>query len=118
MFIEQAAKLFDFFPGAALRRKGMKHQFAGGPVEDALQHVRGELALGLFGGLLRFIDVRALVFVTPHQSFGGHNLHEFQNGGVAESLLFVEGVVDFADGGRPAIPEHLKDLQLGGGRFL
>ena len=118
MFIEKAAKLFDFFPGAALRRKGMKHQVAGGAVEHTLQHVRGELALGLFGGLLGFIDVRALVFVTPDQAFGGHDLHEFQNGGVAESFFFVEGVMDFADGGGPAIPENLKDLQLGGGRFL
>jgi len=114
VLLEEAAEFLNFFPGAAPCRKGVQHQLAGRPVENALQHVGSQLALGLFGGLLSFIDVCALLFVTPDQALRGHYLHEFQNGGVAEGLFFLKSLVNIADRGGPAFPEHLENLQLGG----
>jgi len=80
VLLEEAAEFLNFFPGAAPCRKGVQHQLAGRPVENALQHVGSQLALGLFGGLLSFIDVCALLFVTPDQPFRGHDLQDLQLG--------------------------------------
>jgi 23S rRNA pseudouridine2605 synthase len=118
VFVEQTAKLFNLLPGAALGSQGMQHQVARGAVKYALEHVCGELALSLFGGLLRFIDVSALVFVTADKPLAGHDLHEFQDGRVAESLFFLKCIMHVADCRRPAFPKYLQDLQLGCGRFL
>src|SRR5262249_12964357 len=76
VFIEQTAKFFKLFPGAAAAGKRMEHQLAGGALKNALEHVFGELLLGLFGGLTGFIDMGALAFTAGHQAFGGHYLHK------------------------------------------
>jgi len=91
----------------------VEHEFLRRAVKDTLQYIGCKLALGFFRGLLRFVNVSALLFVAANQPFGGHNLHQFQNCGVAESFFFLQSIVDFADRGRAALPEDLKDLQLG-----
>jgi 23S rRNA pseudouridine2605 synthase len=118
VFVEQVAKLFNLLPRAALRGQRVQHQFSRGTVENALQHVGGKLALGLFLRLLRFIDMRALIFVAADETFHGHDLHELEYCRVAESLFRLQRFLDFANRGRSALPENLQDLQLGGGGLL
>ena|SRR2546427_5813991 len=96
----------------------MHHELAGGAFEYPLQHVSGKLALGLFGGQARFIDVRALGFVSANRSFCGHDLQKLQDAGVAEGLLLAESVVNFANCRRAACPEDAQDFEFGSGGFL
>ena len=109
VFVEKTAKKAG---------ESMQHQFAGGAVKNALNHVHSKLALGFFSGLACFIDVGALAFIAADNALGGHDLKELENGGVAKGLLFAEGFVDFADSGRAAGPEDLQDFEFGGGGFL
>src|ERR1700760_4444738 len=55
--IQNAAEFFDFLGCRAMPRQGMHHQLAGRAFEHALQHVGGELALGLFGGTHGFVNM-------------------------------------------------------------
>src|SRR6185295_18452772 len=66
----------------------------------------------------RFVDMGALILVAADQALGSHDLHQFQNRRVAESLFFLQRFVDIANRGRPAIPENLKDLELSGSGLL
>ena len=93
--------------------KGVKHELAGRALENALEDVAGELALGFFRGLACFINVGALVFVSAHGAFCGHDLQKLQDGGVAQVFFLMKRVVDFADGGRAACPEDLEDFEFG-----
>ena len=118
MFVEQAAQLFNLLPRTALRGQSMQHQFPRGTVENALQHVGGKLALGLFCRLLRFIDMGALIFVATDETLRGHDLHQLEYRRVAESLFGLQRFVDFANRGRSALPQNLQDLKLGGSGLL
>src|ERR1700761_4091959 len=58
--IQDAAEFFDLFSRGAVPRQGMHHQLAGRAPENTLQHITGELPLGLVGGTAGFIDMGAI----------------------------------------------------------
>src|SRR5215831_6599232 len=117
-FIEHPAKLFELFLGAVAACKSVQHEFAGRALKDALQHVRGELLLGLLSRLSGLIDVRALALTARDEALGSHDLHKLKDARVADLFGGSQGVVHFADGGRPARPENLQDLQFRRGRVI
>src|SRR5579871_790817 len=116
--VEHTAKLFELFLGAVATGKCVHHQFAGRALKHALQHIRGELLLGLFRRLTGFIDVGALVLCPGDEAFGGHDLHKLKDARIADLFGASQGVVHLADRGRAASPENLKDFQLRRGRVL
>jgi hypothetical protein len=61
-FVEHLTQFFDFFLRAAPAGERVLHELAGGTVEDTPEHVLGQLPLGLFRGLIRRVDMRALLF--------------------------------------------------------
>src|SRR5215472_9412014 len=118
VLVEQAPQLFEFLPGRAAPFQGMHQQFAGGTFKNALQDVTHQLTFGFRCWLACFIDVRALAFVSADVALGGHNLEEFQDCGVAKSLLLAEFFVDLADSGWSAGPKDPKDFKFGSGGLL
>src|ERR1700686_5064887 len=118
IFIQQMAQLANFFRRGLAPGQRMHHELTGRTFENPLQHVPGKLLLGLLGGKACFIDVRPLGFVSTHRAFCGHDLQEFQYRGVAEVSFLAERLVDFANRGGAAIPEHAENFELGGGGFV
>src|ERR1700733_4664497 len=104
VFVEQAAKLFNFFARGAFASEGVHHQVTGRPLKHPLQHVARKLPLGLRGRDARLIDVRTLGFVSPDNAFCSHYLQEFQDRGVSQGFGFFHRVVYLADGRRSAGP--------------
>ena len=95
----------------------MQHKLAGGAFKDAFERVRGKLAFSFLGGKAGFVNMGALLFITAYQALDGHDLHEFQDGGVAEIPFFGKRGVDIADGGRAAVPKNVENIEFGGRRF-
>src|SRR5208282_982681 len=118
VFVEKAAKFGDFLFRAAMAGKGVQHKLAGGAIEDALEGIRGKLAFCLFGREAGFVNVGALFFIAADQALGSHDLHQFQDGGVAELSFFGKSIVHIAHGGRSAIPKHVENIEFGSGGFL
>src|SRR5262249_61631689 len=92
----------------------MEHELAGGAIENALQYVRGELALCFFGGLTGFVDVGPLIFVAAHRAFDSHDLKQLQNGGVADGFVGTERLVDLANCAWATLPNNTENFQLPG----
>src|SRR6185312_3877482 len=82
--IQDAAELFDLFRRGVVPRQGVHHQLAGGAPENPLQHVAGELPLGLVGPAAGLIDMGAVGLVTAHATLGSHALQQLQDPGLAE----------------------------------
>ena len=61
--VEEAANLLDLFARSLLAGERMHHELACGTFKYALQHISGQLTLGLLGRKPCFIDVRPLCFV-------------------------------------------------------
>ncbi len=93
------------------------HQLARRSLEYPLQHVPGELALGLLGGQACFIDVRPLGFVSPHRAFCRHNLQQLQDRGVSQGFLLAQGLMHFTHGRGAAGPQNAENFELRSGGF-
>src|SRR5215831_5131092 len=59
--------------------------------------------------------MRPLLLIAAHQAFVRHDLHEFQDGGVADRLGFAERPEDVADGRSAPLPQHVQNFELGVG---
>jgi len=113
--VEKPAKFGDFLFGAAMAGEGMQHKLAGGAFKDAFERIGGKLAFRLLGGKAGRINVGALLHIAADEAFDGHNLHEFEDGGVAEVLSFGKRGVHIAYGGRAAVPEDVENIEFGSG---
>jgi len=93
----------------------VQHQIASRSAKDALQHVGSELLFGGLCGQTGFINVRTLIFIAAYQTFGGHDLEEFKNTGIAYGFFLAESQVNLADGRGTAVPKDTEDLEFGRG---
>jgi len=98
--------------------EGMEHKLAGRTIKYTIERVRCKLALGFLGGEASLVDMGALLLVATDEALGGHDLHQFQDGGVAQFPFCGECVVNVADGGGAAVPEDVQDIEFGCGGFL
>lgn len=109
-FIQQTPNLRQFIPGRLSRRQGMQDQFARRASKRSLEQVSDKLPLGNGFRRGRPVNMTPRGFITPDQPFLGHDLHEFQGGGVARARFqFVENL---SDGARTSAPEHTEDSEL------
>src|ERR1051326_5232463 len=76
-----------------------------------------DFSLGLLLAARRPIDMRAGRFISGEYPFLEHDLHGFEDGGIAGALFGIEFLPDFTNGARTALPEHAKNGQFGIGRF-
>jgi len=83
--------------------------------EGAIQEVADQLTLGLLLGHLSLIDVGSGGFIPLDEAFGGHNLHQLEDGGVTDFAMAFEGEVDVANGAGSLIPEDAEDFEFGAG---
>src|SRR5438309_6876475 len=104
VLVQKTPQLMQLFLGRSPALQRVDHQFACRALKHPLQHVANELALGFRRRLACLINVRPLFFVSAYRALGGHDLQQFQDSRVAEILLFLQRLVDFADRGRPALP--------------
>src|SRR5215469_6926402 len=102
--IQEAAEFFDLFPRSLAAGERVHHELACRSLEYALQHVSGELPLGLLGRKTCFIDVRTLGFVSANDTFCCHDLQQLQHGGVSQSPFLAKRFVHFPHGGGAAAP--------------
>src|SRR5207245_609584 len=112
VLVQKTPQLMQLFLGRPPALQRVDHQFACRTLKHALQDVANELALGLRRWLACLINVGTLLFVSAHGTLGSHNLQQLQHRGVPEVLLLAQLFMDFADRGRPALPQHSQDFQL------
>ena len=115
--VEELADFGEFGGGGFFGGKGLEDEAVGGAVEDAVQEVAEEAALGVALGEGGVIDVGSAGFVAGDQSFFGHDLQHFQDGGVAGLAGAAEFGMDFADGARAVAPEDGEDGEFAVGGF-
>src|SRR5688572_28435197 len=96
----------------------MHHELARRAAENLTQHVTGELTLHFGGGVMRLIDVGALLLVSAHQPCRGHDLEQLQHAGVADRLLLAERLVHLPYRTRALRPQDAQELELRGRGFL
>ena len=83
--------------------------------EETLAEILEDFALHGILAERGAINMSAIGFVADDESLGGHDLEHLEDGGVTGGAIFIEGVVNFADGGRLLLPEDLKQLKFGFG---
>src|SRR5579863_1052621 len=116
--VQQTAQFADLFGRGFASGERMHHELACRAFEHPLQHVPGDLPLGLLGGQDCFIDVCALGFVSPHRSFCCHDLQQLQDGRISKQLLLAQRFMDLTNRRRPARPKDVENLKFRSGRLL
>jgi hypothetical protein len=97
----------DFFGGECA-----EDEVLGGAVECAVEEIAGEQLLRVLPGEAGAVDMGAEALAAFEQALFSHDLHLFEDGGVAD-LLAAEGVVDLAHGSGAGGPEDIKDGEFG-----
>lgn len=111
--IEQFANLVDFFGGRFLHRQRLQDQIsrrtAKRPIEQRPQQSLLRLLLRSSGT----VDLRTQRLVTHQQTLVGHDLHELENGRMADRLPLAEILEHLSNGGGFFVPDHIEDVALG-----
>jgi hypothetical protein len=80
---------------------------------NALQKMTRKLALRPFARFGRLVDVGALAFIAAQKPLFGHDLHEFQKGGVLRVASTANHLVNVAHRSAPHAPENCENFQFG-----
>src|SRR5260370_37895974 len=115
--VEQLSNLGECGSGDFFGGECAEDEVLGGAIERSVEEVAGEQLLGLLLGEAGAVHVRTEALATLEQALFSHELHLFEDRGVAD-LLAAEGVVHLTHGGGAGGPEDIKDSQVGlrGGR--
>ena len=113
---DEGAYFSEFVFAGGFHGESVESELRGGPGEETLAEVLEDFALHGILAERGAINMSAIGFVADDESLGGHDLEHLEDGGVTGGAIFIEGVVNFADGGRLLLPEDLKQLKFGFGR--
>jgi len=95
-----------------LGRQCPQHQLRRRAAESLFKQIIHKLLLGLLLRQPSSIDMRSFGFVPFDQSLLGHDLHQFEDGGVTGFAVLAERLMHLADSARPAAPEYSQNCQL------
>ncbi len=110
--VEQLSNLSELGSGDFFGGECAEDEVLGGTIERAVEEVAGEQLLGLLLGEAGAVHVRTEAFAALEQALLSHELHLFEDGGVAD-LLAADGVVDLTHSGGAGRPEDIKDGEFG-----
>src|ERR1700712_4353438 len=110
--VEQLSNLGELGSGGFFGGEGAGEEVFGGAIERSVEEVAGEQLLGLLLGEAGAVDVRTEALTAFEQALFRHELHLFEDGGVAD-LLAAEGIVDLTHSGGAGRPEDIEDGEFG-----
>jgi hypothetical protein len=110
--VDEGAESFEVMVVDGLEGERVHGELCGGSGEEALRDIAKELVLRLVLRGSGVIDVRLAGFLALNETFVGHDLKKFKNGGVADGASATDLVMNLADGGGAALPENAEQLEF------
>src|SRR5580658_4828250 len=112
MLLEDFADFGELLRSGPFGGESLQQEATGGAFKGAIDQVRDQRLLDLLTRDASLIYVRVGGLIADHQALLDHDLHEFENRGVAGPLGLFKDLLNFPYGAGAALPEDAENGEL------